>query len=284
MRLAFSSIAFGRYTLLETISILAGQGYEGIEIMADRPHAFPPDLAPGDVRALRKALDVHHLQVSNINAFMLNAIGDVYHPSWIEADPALRERRIEHTLDCIELAHELGAKTVSTEPGGPLLMGQCHEDSCRLFLDGLHQIEDRARKRNILILIEPEPRLLIENSRQFLKFFKNLDPEVFGLNFDIGHFFCVSEDPACLIRSGLQKYIRHFHLEDIAATREHVHLMLGEGAVDIPGVLTAIREIGYDGFVTVELYPYEDRAIEAAKATMDYLRSCARGIFFRSDS
>lgn len=272
MKLAFSSNAFGRYSLMDTISILAGMGYEGIEIMADRPHAFPPDLSPGDIRAVREILNAHHLEVSNINAFMLNAIGDVYHPSWIDADPAARKQRVEHTLACIDLASEWGAGTVSTEPGGPLCDGQCLEEGCKLFLQGLHEVEDRARKRNVKVLIEPEPCLLIENSTQFLDLIKDLDPEVFGLNFDIGHFYCVSEDPAKLIRSDLREYIRHFHLEDISETRKHLHLMLGDGAIDIPGVLSAIRQIGYDRFVTVELYPYEDRAIDAARASIEFLR------------
>lgn len=50
----------------------------------------------------------------------------------------------------------------------------------------------------------------------------------------------------------------HFHLEDIAASREHYHLLLGEGAVDIPGTPNKIEAGGYEGFVTVELSTCED--------------------------
>ncbi len=65
--------------------------------------------------------------------------------------------------------------------------------------------------------------------------------------------------------------IHHFHLEDIAATRKHHHLQLGAGAIDLPNVLNTIEEIGYTGFVTVELYTYEDSAPEAAAAAFKYL-------------
>ncbi|GLI36326.1 sugar phosphate isomerase/epimerase family protein [Desulforhabdus amnigena] len=269
MKFAFSSNAFLRYNLLDTIRIIASVGYQGIEIMADVPHAYPPHLSAGDIRDIRKALDDNCLEISNINAFMHHADGDTYHPSWIEKDPVLRAKRVDYTLACIDLAERLGAPAISTEPGGPL-DGLPREEGLRFFKEGLDSVEGRARERGIRILIEPEPGLLIENSTQFKEFFRELDPEVFGINFDIGHFFCVSEDPAELMRD-MKGFIHHFHLEDIAASREHHHLMLGKGAIDIPGILETANKIGYEGFVTVELYTYESRAAEAAQEAFQYL-------------
>ncbi len=275
MKLAFSSNAFVRYTLLDTIRLLAEAGYRGIEIMADAPHAYPPDLGPGDEKEILSALDHYRMEISNISSFMLRAIGDMYHPSWIEADPVIRSKRIEHTINSIELAYRFGAQTVSTGPGGPL-DGMDREQALGLFLDGLRQVESIARKRKVKVIIEPEPDLMIESGAQFKEFCKELDPEVFGLNFDIGHFYCVGEDPAALIVE-LKDHIYHFHLEDIAATRVHNHLLLGEGALDFDGIFDAMEKIGYDGFVTVELYPYEDRPVEAANHSIDFLKKAPFG-------
>jgi sugar phosphate isomerase/epimerase len=271
MKFAFSTNAFRHFSLADSIRIVADAGYQGVEIMADVPHAFPLHLGPDDILDIRRTLDRCRLEISNINAFMHHADGDTYHPSWIENDPALRAKRVDYTLRCIDLAAELGARNLSTEPGGPL-QDLTRDEGLRLFRDGLRQIEERARARNILILIEPEPGLLIENSQQFLELFRDLDPAVFGLNFDIGHFFCVGEDPAARVRE-LQAATHHFHLEDIAVSREHHHLMLGEGAIDIPHVLDTIRGTGFDGFVTVELYTYEDQPIEATRRAMNYLQA-----------
>jgi sugar phosphate isomerase/epimerase len=47
--------------------------------------------------------------------------------------------------------------------------------------------------------------------------------------------------------------------------------MLGRGAIDVYGVLDAVEKTGYEGFVTVELYTYQDRAEEAAREALDYL-------------
>lgn len=274
-RFAFSTNAFRRYNLLDAIEALAGLGYEGIEIMADTPHAYPPHLAEKDLGEIRDALQRHGLEVSNINAFMLHAEGDTWHPSWIEQDAELRARRIVHTLRCIDLAAELGAPSISTEPGGPP-GGLTRARGLALFREGLLQVRDHARDKGVRVLIEPEPDLLIENSSQFREFFESLDPDAFGLNFDIGHFFCVGEDPVQLVRD-LREVTYHYHLEDIAGDRRHHHLMPGEGAVDLKGVLDAIHEIGYRGFVTVELYPYEDRPVQAAETALGRLKELKPG-------
>jgi sugar phosphate isomerase/epimerase len=51
----------------------------------------------------------------------------------------------------------------------------------------------------------------------------------------------------------------------------HNHLIPGLGSIDIRSVFKAIHEIGYEGFVTVELYPYQDNPIYAAKLAYQYL-------------
>lgn len=275
MKTAFSSNAFLRYNLLETIALIAATGYEGIEIMADVPHAYPLHLSEENIREIRSSLSDHGLRISNINAFMHHADGDTYHPSWIERDPALRAKRVDYTLLCIDLAASLGARNISTEPGGPV-EGMDREEGLRLFREGLDAVESRARENGIRILIEPEPGLLIENSTQFLDLFRELDADVFGVNFDVGHFYCVGENPSDLLRS-MKDMIHHIHLEDIAPSRKHHHLMLGHGAIDLPDVLNTVEEIGFTGFVTVELYTYEHAAAEAAREAFDYLTKWLSG-------
>ena len=69
----------------------------------------------------------------------------------------------------------------------------------------------------------------------------------------------------------LEAYTRHYHIEDIAATRVHQHMIPGQGAIDFTEVLRAIRQTGYDGWVTVELYPYLDDPDGAGIEARDFL-------------
>src|SRR5262249_13849269 len=132
------------------------------------------------------------------------------------------------------------------------------------FVEELKPAIALAERLDIWLLIEPEPGLLIENSDQFLEFMSHIDSPRVGLNFDIGHFYCVGEDPAQAIRR-LSTMIRHFHIEDIASSREHHHLIPGDGAIDFVTVFQAIRDIRYQGWITVELYPYVDDPDQAAR-------------------
>lgn len=271
MKLAFSTNAFKKHSLQDSIKKISTIGYEGVEILADIPHAYPPMFGEERIGSVIDTLSECKIQVSNLNAFTLYAITDLYHPSWIENNNSLRELRIQHTINCIDLAQKIGSKTISTEPGGPVEPGVTDIVGLRkLFVRGLSQAAAIAEKNKIKILIEPEPSLLLENSTEFLDFIKNVDSDYVRLNFDIGHFYCVKEDPGKLVYR-LVDYIEHFHLADIASNRVHHHLIPGEGSIDFRSVFKAILEIGYKGFVTVELYPYQDDPMYAAKAAYDYL-------------
>ena len=266
MQLAFSTNAYLNHSFAETARRLATIGYRGIEIMADVPHAWPAYLLPEQQQAIREALATNKLAISNVNAFMMHAVNDArqkyWHPSWLEPDANYRQVRIDHTKRCLTLAKELGAPCVTTEPGGPL-EGRTWAECLKLFVEMLKPVVEHAEKEGVPLLIEPEPDLLIETADQYLEFTKHIQSPMLGLNFDIGHFYCVKDDPAQTVHK-LAKHIRHVHLEDIAATRIHHHLIPGEGVIDFKSTLQALKDVGYDGWVTIELYTCHENPDHAA--------------------
>jgi sugar phosphate isomerase/epimerase len=273
MRLAFSTNAYLHHSFPEAARRLAAIGYAGLEIMADVPHAWPAYLLAEQKQAIRDALSRSNLAISNVNAFMMHAVNDprqkYWHPSWIEPDRHYRQIRIDHTKRALTLARELGAPCITTEPGGPVEPGASWQAALKLFVEMIKPVAEHAEKEKVLLLVEPEPGLLIETADQFLEFMQHIDSPAVGMNFDVGHSYCVGDDPATTIPR-VAKYIKHFHLEDIAATRVHQHLIPGEGAIDFPSTLKAIRALDYKGWITVELYPYAENPDEAA--TLAYRR------------
>ena len=136
MKLAFSSNAFLRHPFDETAERIAAIGYEGLELLADVPHAWPAGLLEGPKKAIREAMKRTGLQFSNVNAFMMNAVNDYrqpyWHPSFIEPDPHYRRVRIDHTRRALDLCAELGAPHITTEPGGPIAPGQTRQQALDL--------------------------------------------------------------------------------------------------------------------------------------------------------
>jgi sugar phosphate isomerase/epimerase len=271
MKLAFSTNAYLRFSFADAVARLAKIGYAGVEIMADIPHAWPAYLLDERKQAIRQALADNRLGISNINSFMMHAVDDprqkYWHPSWIEPDRHYRQIRINHTRKALTLARELGAPCITTEPGGPVEPGTSWASALKLFVEMIKPVAAHAEKEGVLLLVEPEPGLLIETADQFLEFMQHIDSPAVGLNFDIGHSYCVGDEPATTIPR-VAKYIRHFHLEDIAATRVHHHLVPGEGAIDFAAALRAIRAMNYDGWITVELYPYIEDPDQAARTAL----------------
>lgn len=278
MQLAFSTNAYLHHSFSDAAARLASIGYRGVEIMADVPHAWPAYLLPAQKQSIRDALAQNKLAISNINGFMMHAVNDhrqkYWHPSWIEPDANYRQVRIDHTKRVLSLARELGAKCITTEPGGPL-EGRPWSQCLELFVEMLKPVVEHAEREEVLLLVEPEPDLLIETADQYLEFAGKIQSPYLGLNFDIGHSFCVKDEPANAVRR-LGPLIQHVHLEDIAATRVHHHMIPGEGAIDFGSTLKALREVGYDGWVTIELYTCHENPDHAATVARQRVLAIAK--------
>jgi sugar phosphate isomerase/epimerase len=276
MKLSYSSNAYMQFSIEETIRRIAALGYGGLELLADVPHAWPAGLLDERKTAIRRCLYEHGLEIANINAFMMNAVADprqpYWHPSWIESDAHYRAIRREHTMRALRLAAELRAPSIQTEPGGPLPLGQSRQTATDLFYEEIMPCVELAERLEVLLLIEPEPGLLIETFPQYLEFAARVDSPWVGLNFDIGHAYCVGEDPQLWVER-MAPHTRHYHIEDIAASRKHAHLIPGRGAVNLGAVLAEIEKTNYNGWVTVELYPYIDNPDAAGRAAKEFLES-----------
>lgn len=271
MILGYSTNAFVKFSVFEAVEKIGRLGFGGVEIMCDRPHLYPPDYGEENLTRLKTLIDDQGLKVTNLNSFTLFAVGDTYLPSWIEPREERREIRIQHTLQCLKVADFFGCKNISVPPGGPV--GEIsREKAMTLFHRGLERVAPLAQELDIKILVEPEPDLLMENTREFKEFIVDVKSPAIGVNFDIGHFFCAGEDPRVAFEE-LFEWIGHVHLEDIAPDRAHNHLILGHGAIQFQEVFKTMINLGYEGDVSLELYPYVDTPEEAGRESLEYLQT-----------
>ena len=276
MIIGYSTNAFVKFSVFEAVEKIGRLGFGGVEIMCDRPHLYPPDYDEKNLTRLKTLIDDQGLKVTNLNSFTLFAVGDTYLPSWIEPREERREIRIQHTLQCLKVADFFGCKNISVPPGGPV--GEIsREKAMTLFHRGLERVAPLAQELDIKILVEPEPDLLMENTREFKEFIVDVKSPAIGVNFDIGHFFCAGEDPSAAFEE-LFEWTGHVHLEDIASNRAHNHLVLGHGAIQFQEVFKTMINLGYEGDVSLELYPYVDTPEEAGRESLNYLRASLQDV------
>ncbi len=270
MIFGYSTNAFVKFSLFESLEKISELGFRGVEIMGDRPHLYPPDFTAADLARVKETLRKYDLKVTNINSFTLFAVGNTYLPSWIEPEKQRRDIRIRHTNDCLKVADVLGCKNISVPPGGPLNT-MSRKEAMSLFYQGMEQVLPLAEQLGVKILVEPEPDLFIENTAEFKSFISDVTSPAVGLNFDIGHFFCAGEDPAAAFEE-LFEWVGHVHLEDIAATRVHRHLITGHGVIQFLDIFNTMNRLNYQGDISLELYPYVDTPESAGRESLYYLR------------
>ncbi len=102
------------------------------------------------------------------------------------------------------------------------------------------------------------------------------NPEHLRLTLDIGHLHCNGETPVAEQVVRFADQIANVHIEDMRHGI-HEHLMFGEGEIDFPPVIAALKQIGYDGPITVELSRHSHMAPDAARQSFEFLTNLTNG-------
>ncbi len=272
MNFAYSTAVLRLRPIAESIEIIAKCGFTAVELLADRPHAFPEDLTAAQSARLIECLTQRKLKVCNLSACNVTALGAKDHPSWLEEDWVQRETRIRYTLDCLRVGAAMGIPSVSTLAAGRIPSTMNRMDGWRLFVANMQRVMPLARKLGVKVYIQPEPDLLLERSGEMLEFLKEFGMDPFmQVDFNLGHFYCAGEDPLEAWEA-LKSHVGIIHIEDVPADRKHKHVQLGEGSLDIQGFLHRVKEADYKGYVVVKLDAYDQNPEETVMASAEYLQ------------
>lgn len=247
-----------------------------MEILCDVPHCAPNERTEGGVRFVDSVLRRHKLEVANLNVNTSHAIdfegGDPtgFWPTLIDADSDARARKIAYVRDAIYLAQRWKAKSVSIVPAGP---GPVARGAMALLADSLRAILKEAGE--VRVGIEYEPGLWIGCCDVLLEVLERVGDPRLGANLDIGHAVCAGERIEETIER-LKGRIWNVHVEDIRG-ETHEHLIPGEGDIDFASVKRALDRAGYDGFWTLELYPYKKDPGGAGRTGLAFLKKVLDG-------
>ncbi len=275
MKLAFSTNAYTRFPLIDALHGIKAAGFDGVEILADEPHAYPPRITPELTASVVKALSRTGLAVSNVNCncsfgYWKDAPPEPYfEPSLISPNPAYRADRASMIVRTLEFARHIGASNISIT-SGRLLGGMPPKKAAKQFAESIKPILDRADALGINIGIECEPGLFLEYIAELREWIDRLNHPHFGANLDIGHSVVIGESIAEVVTM-LKGRIWNLHVEDLPG-RKHYHMIPGEGTFDWDTLKGVLNEIQYDRFLTVELYTHTEDPQDAAEKSHEFLR------------
>lgn len=277
MLLGYNTNGFAHHHLEHALVVLAKLGYGSVAITLDHHclNPFATDL-PREletIRGLVKMLGLG-LVIETGARFLLDPVAK-HQPTLVSRYARCRRKRLDFLFRAVDIAKELGAKTVSFWSGAAL----DQPDDTVLWdrlLQGCRRLCDYAEQQKVRLAFEPEPGMFIDTMARFAELKDRVDHPLFGLTIDIGHLHCQGETP---ISDHLRRYsdcLWNIHIEDMRRG-VHEHLMFGEGEIDFVSVLRTLNEIGYQGGVHVELSRHSHDAVETAKKAMEFLKPLSHG-------
>jgi inosose dehydratase len=137
----------------------------------------------------------------------------------------------------------------------------------------LPQVNELVKKYNIKLAVHnhgPGDNLYRSPNHVYEKI-KDLDKRI-GLCIDIGHVVRIGEDPIALIKKYKDR-LYDMHMKDVDKVAEDgTPVEIGRGVIDIPGVISALKAIGYSQQVAIEYEKDGEDPVPGLAESVGYLR------------
>jgi len=201
------------------------------------------------------------------------------------------EEEISYITEATQLADDIGVKVIRINPYMRLKKGKPIDFYSKQFVEILKSIIDETSGSNVIYAVENHG--YIGNNEQFLDYvFKEVNSSRFGLTLDTGNFYWYGY-PLSKVHQLIEKYarfVRHTHLKSLKypETKKEtqrkpgegfpeVGVPLYEGDIDFKKVIRLLKEVNYDGDLTIEdeslgNYDQKERK-EILKKDVEFIKS-----------
>ena len=241
MKLLARTQMLERYTVLESLDMIKQLGFDGVEISYLRKDFSPIPLADMPIQAIRdRAADL---------GLAPNSVS-------MHGDFVYDEKVLTRLKQVIPIVHDLGTRILITN-GPAKKTGDFKE--WMLMLSRTRQLVQLAEANDVVLAIEFEPNFIVGSTEDLLRLFAEIPSDNLAANLDLGHVYLCDPDPLQSITQ-LGDKIVHCHIEDMP-TGVHDHRLPGEGDMDLPAFLSALKNVGFTGGMALDLYAYDYEAV-----------------------
>jgi len=279
MRISLHSVTYSGFfykgralKLEEAIARVKKFGYDGIEIMAKRPHANPMDLDKKKRKELKEIANSYQVRIA-----ILAAYNDFSGPDLLK-----REMNLLYLSEVIKLAYDLEVDRVRVFAAGMKRVDSrlSYWNHWKLCRDGLKEMARFADDYGVTLGLQNHPPV-IETYRDVIAMINEvnednlkavIDPELLIWTNDIDP---LAPDVGRRLREiyrEVQSYLIHVHVGDLIirqgelvwspdesmamfGTMRLERVPLGEGLFGriAKDFIEALKEIGYNGFISYEI-------------------------------
>jgi len=266
MRFAICNELFGEWPWERVCEFARGLGYEGLEVAPFTLADSAEQVSPQRRSELRRAAESRGVAVLGLHWLLVKPPGlYITHP-----DASVRRRTADYFRQLVDLCADLGGdvmvigspKQRSLLPG--VSRGQALNYAKEVFATSL----DPAARRGVTLAFEPlgpAETDFVNTVAEAIDLVKRLNHPAFRINLDVK---AMSAEPGCVadvIRSA-KGYVAHVQVNDPNL------LGPGMGEVKYEPIVAALREIGYDGWLSVEAFDFKAGAERIAQESIEYLK------------
>lgn len=269
MKFSVCNEIFGDAPWKEVCAWARQTGFDGIEIA---PIAFAQsvgEISPARRKEIRQAAADQGLEISALHMLLSPPSMRLHmnHP-----DAAERRRAVDYLRQIFAFCADLGCRRMIY--GSPFTRNVhaslAYDQARRYFMESLRSCLDEARARDLLLCIEPLPAdctdlfTSVESAYAFVS--ETAHPSL-GLMLDTKAMSTEARPVEKTVRL-FGRYARHVHANDASGRAP------GFGSLDFAPILHALKESGYDGWVSLEPFSYKPDPRSVAGLSLKYLRSC----------
>ncbi len=266
MKFAICNEIFQTWALEEVFAYAGKLGYDAVEIAPFTLANSVTDISATERKRLRESAEQSGIQIAGIHWLLVKPEGHyINHP-----DAAIRHRTAEYLSQLVDFCADLGGTRMIL--GSPkqrnMLPNVSFEQAWDWSLETLRQAVSRAEARQVTICFEPlgpTETNFINTAEQAIQLVQQVSSACFKILLDVKAMSSEAKPIPQLIRESWPHFA-HFHANDPNLKGP------GFGKVDFYPIAVALKEVGYNGFVSVEVFNFDEGPEVIAAKSLSYLK------------
>lgn len=238
-------------------------GYSGLEIA---PFTLAPDPLAVDPAPLRKSVEDAGLHVIGLHWLLAGTQG--LHAG--SPDAAVRDRTVEHLRGLARLCLALGGSILVF--GSPAQrstpQGETRSDTVKRLTDTFARLGDTCASLGLFLCVEPltpKETDVVNTAAEAVAIIREIGNPCVRLHLDVKAMEAEAAPAHDVIR-GNAGFLKSFHANDPNL------LGPGMGDKDFRPIIAALKDAGFDGYLSVEVFDFSPGPDEIARRSAEYLR------------
>lgn len=268
MKFAICNEIFQNWKLDDAMAYAAKAGYDAIEIAPFTIAKYVTEISDLDRERIRDSAARAGIAICGIHWVLVQAEGMYLN----HTDPDVRKRTVKYFCELVDFCADVGGKVIVV--GSPkqrnLLPGVTAQQAWDWAAKTFRNSVRRAEERDVIICFEPLSPAetdFINTAADAIRFAEQFRSPNFQIILDVK---AMSSEPTSIpqIIHASWPHFAHFHANDKNLKGP------GFGDIDFKPIAAALHEVGYSGYVSVEVFKFEEGPEVIASKSIEYMKRC----------